>query len=109
MPWSPTTEFNHPLVNIKESNAHIRLTNYLTYGLAELMTWQGLGGVINRFRRKELLLPELSAGDGPGLVDRLKIPHMYCWSPAIVPKPKDWKEHIGTGGWQGTRRFYSHL
>lgn len=41
MPWSPTTAFNHPLVNVKQSNAEQGLTNYLTYGLAELMTWQG--------------------------------------------------------------------
>lgn len=38
---SPTTSFPHPLVNINKSNAEEGLTNYLTYPLAEIMTWQG--------------------------------------------------------------------
>jgi sterol 3beta-glucosyltransferase len=41
MPWSPTTAFPHPLVNISQSNAEAGLTNYLSYALAEILTWQG--------------------------------------------------------------------
>lgn len=41
MPWSPTTSFPHPLVKILRSNAEEGLTNYLSYAVAELMTWQG--------------------------------------------------------------------
>ena len=41
MPWSPTTAFPHPLVNVKQSNAENGLTNYLSYALADLLTWQG--------------------------------------------------------------------
>ena len=41
MPWSPTTEFNHPLVQINSSNAPKGLTNYLSFALADQMTWQG--------------------------------------------------------------------
>ena len=41
MLWSPTTAFPHPLVNISQSNGEPRLTNYLSYALAELMIWQG--------------------------------------------------------------------
>ncbi len=37
MPWSPTTAFKHPLVNVRESNAESGLTNYLTYAFAEMM------------------------------------------------------------------------
>lgn len=99
MPWSPTTAFKHPLVNIQQSNAEASLTNYLSYGLAEIMTWQGLSRLTNKFRRKKLKLRELANREGPGLADHLKIPHMYCWSPAIIPKPKDWKEHIDVTGY----------
>jgi hypothetical protein len=28
-------------------------------------------------------------------VENLKVPFTYCWSPALVPKPLDWGEHIG--------------
>lgn len=41
MPWSPTTAFPHPLVNVRSSEAEPTVTNYLTYGLADMMTWQG--------------------------------------------------------------------
>lgn len=99
MPWSPTIDFNHPLVNIKQSNAEKNLTNYLTYALAEHMTWQGLRGVINDFRQNDLHLDRLDSTEGPGLADRLKIPHIYCWSPAVVPKPNDWKSHIAISGY----------
>jgi hypothetical protein len=37
MPWTPTTHFKHPLVNIKKSNAEKGLTNYLTYALADML------------------------------------------------------------------------
>ncbi|KAG8808953.1 hypothetical protein FRC17_003685, partial [Serendipita sp. 399] len=98
MPWSPTTAFPHPLVNISQSNAEVGLTNYLSYALAEIMTWQGLGDVINKFRRKSLGLEPLSIRSGPGIVDRLKIPWTYCFSPSLVPKPSDWKNHIDVVG-----------
>lgn len=38
---SPTTSFPHPLVNITSSDAKPGLTNYLTYFMADLLTWQG--------------------------------------------------------------------
>src|SRR5262245_22762186 len=38
---SPTTDFPHPLANITTSNAEKGLTNYLSYTLADLLTWQG--------------------------------------------------------------------
>ena len=41
MPWSPTRAFPHPLANIERTDADPTTTNYLSYGLVELMTWQG--------------------------------------------------------------------
>lgn len=41
MPWSPTRAFPHPLANIERSDADLRTTNYLSYALVEIMTWQG--------------------------------------------------------------------
>ncbi|WVF67372.1 hypothetical protein IAT40_002127 [Kwoniella sp. CBS 6097] len=98
MPWSPTTSFNHPLVNIQQSNAEKGLTNYLSFALAEIMTWQGLGDVINNFRSNSLSLEPLSMRSGPSILDRLKVPWTYCWSDALIEKPKDWKEHIDISG-----------
>lgn len=79
MPWSPTRAFPHPLANVQYSNADDVLTNYLTYTLVEMMTWQGLGDVINRFRESALDLAPLSLIWAPGLLNRLKISYTYCW------------------------------
>ncbi|KAF8913387.1 hypothetical protein CPB85DRAFT_1561165 [Mucidula mucida] len=98
MPWSPTASFPHPLVNINKSNADRGLTNFLTYHLAELLTWQGLGDIINKFRMETLGLSPLSIKSGPGILDSLRIPWTYCMSPALVPKPADWLQHIDVTG-----------
>lgn len=36
--------------------------------------------------------------EAPSLAETLKIPFTYCWSPALVPKPRDWAEHIDVCG-----------
>lgn len=41
MPWTPTRSFPHPLANIQRSNIDPRMSNYLSYGMIEMMTWQG--------------------------------------------------------------------
>ncbi|RTE79925.1 hypothetical protein BHE90_005567 [Fusarium euwallaceae] len=98
MPWSPTRAFPHPLANIQSSNTDDVMTNYMTYTLVEMMTWQGLGDVINRFRENALDLPPLSLIWAPGLLARLQISWTYCWSPALIPKPNDWGRHIDIAG-----------
>ncbi|KAG8920357.1 hypothetical protein FRC02_000954 [Tulasnella sp. 418] len=98
MPWCATSAFPHPLVNVNTSNTEPSLANSLSYALAELMQWQGLGDVINRFRRKTLGLDILSHGAGPSIIDHLKIPWTYCFSPSLIPKPADWLNHIDVVG-----------
>ncbi|KAL1740842.1 glycosyltransferase family 1 protein [Schizophyllum fasciatum] len=98
MPWCATGAFPHPLVDISFSNAGERLTNYISYALADILTWQGMGDIVNKFRNRALGLPSLSVRSGPGLADRLRIPWTYCMSPALVPKPTDWANHIDVVG-----------
>jgi UDP:flavonoid glycosyltransferase YjiC (YdhE family) len=98
MPYSPTQAFAHPLANIQSSNADPQLTNYISYAMIELLAWQGLGDIINRFRAKCLGLDAVSTLWAPGMLQRLKVPHTYCWSPALIPKPKDWGPHINISG-----------
>ncbi|KAI1081882.1 glycosyltransferase family 1 protein [Whalleya microplaca] len=98
MPWSPTKAFPQPLANIQSSNTDSVTTNYVSYTLVEMMTWQGLGDVINRFRSKILDLEPLSLLWAPAVLTRLRIPYTYCWSPALIPKPNDWGQHIDIAG-----------
>ncbi|SMY23427.1 unnamed protein product [Zymoseptoria tritici ST99CH_1A5] len=98
MPYSPTQAFPHPLANIQSSNADTNLTNYISYALIEMLTWQGLGDIINRFRQRSLGLDDIAMLKAPGMLQRLKIPHTYCWSPALIAKPKDWGANINISG-----------
>ncbi|KAI0626095.1 Glycosyltransferase family 1 protein [Pyrenophora tritici-repentis] len=98
MPWSPTQQFPHPLANIQSTNADPSITNYMSYIMVDILTWQGLGDVINRFRKESLRLDPISAVWAPAMLARLKIPFTYCWSPALIPKPRDWSNHISIAG-----------
>jgi hypothetical protein len=53
-----------------------------------------LGDIINGWRNT-LDLESIPATVGPVLMENLEVPFTYCWSPALVPKPSDWGEHIG--------------
>ncbi|KAI1771996.1 glycosyltransferase family 1 protein [Hypoxylon cercidicola] len=98
MPWSPTRAFPQPLANIQSTNTDPVTTNYVSYAMVEMMTWQGLGDVINRFRTKILDLEPLSLIWAPAVLTRLRIPYTYCWSPALIPKPNDWGQNIDIAG-----------
>jgi UDP:flavonoid glycosyltransferase YjiC (YdhE family) len=70
----------------------------MSYPMVDLLTWQGLGDVVNKFRKHILRIDELSPIWAPSLIQRAKIPYTYCWSPALIPKPNDWGEHIDISG-----------
>ncbi|KAG8954760.1 hypothetical protein FRC04_011193 [Tulasnella sp. 424] len=93
---------------LKSSNAEGGLSNYFSYAMADLIQWQGIGDIINTFRTKTLGLDALSIRSGPSLVDRLNVPWTYCFSPALIPKPKDWMNHIDVVGFyflEGAKNF----
>ncbi|KAK6837332.1 hypothetical protein RU639_001540 [Aspergillus parasiticus] len=98
MPWSSTKAFPHPLANLTYSDKTSQpIANYLSYGIVEWMTWQGLGDVINKFR-SDIDLEPVPSSEGPSLAETLKVPFTYCWSPALMPKPADWPSHIDVCG-----------
>jgi hypothetical protein len=51
----------------------------MSYALVDMLTWQGLGDIINRFRKESLGLEPVSLMWAPGMLARLKIPYTYCW------------------------------
>ncbi|CAF1120384.1 unnamed protein product [Didymodactylos carnosus] len=98
MPWSPTTAFPHPLYNADYSIRSKEKMNYLSYEIVEMFTWIGMQDLINHFRRKILNLKRLSISQATNMWAKEKVPHTYCWSPAMIPKPTDWGEHIDVSG-----------
>lgn len=99
MPWCPTAAFPHPLVNVVQTgNIDASVLNYYSYALVDLMTWQGLGRTINKFRTRRLGLRYLSSASAVGMIERCNIPWTYCLSPALVSKPADWMNHIDVVG-----------
>ncbi|KAI9163417.1 Sterol 3-beta-glucosyltransferase UGT80B1 [Paramyrothecium foliicola] len=97
MPWSNTKAFPHPLANLTNVSADPTLANYLSYTVVEWLTWQGLGDVINKWRRS-IDLEDVPMFDAPLLAQTLRIPFTYCWSAALVPKPTDWPSYIDVCG-----------
>ncbi|KAI9325921.1 hypothetical protein DFJ73DRAFT_801603 [Zopfochytrium polystomum] len=95
MPWSPTKAFPNPLTNVSYVSS---TTNYYSYELVDVLTWEGLGDIINNFRKKTLSLPKLSPTAGPLILKSLEVPHTYIWSEALIPKPADWGPHIDITG-----------
>lgn len=97
MPWTNTRAFPHPLANLKNVGSDPTAANWISYSVVEWLTWQGLSGVINKWRESIDLEP-VEMMDGPNLASTLQIPFTYCWSPALVPKPLDWPSHIDICG-----------
>ncbi|GAB1194029.1 hypothetical protein APSETT444_003266 [Aspergillus pseudonomiae] len=100
MPWSATQSFPHPLANVRARNTKPSVANFASYAIVEVMLWEGLGDLINRFRKRELGLDPLDAIRAPSIAHRLRIPYTYLWSPSLLPKPQDWGEHIDVCGFQ---------
>ncbi|KAL4885393.1 hypothetical protein BJY04DRAFT_134029 [Aspergillus karnatakaensis] len=98
MPWSATQAFPHPLANIQSQNAGPSVANFASYAIVEIMMWEGLGDLINRFRKRELGLDPLDAIRAPSMAHKLRIPYTYLWSPALLEKPLDWGSNIDVVG-----------
>ncbi|KNB06496.1 hypothetical protein FOXG_07189 [Fusarium oxysporum f. sp. lycopersici 4287] len=99
MPWSPTERFSHLLASMTyRGSTDAAVANYLSYIVMELLTWQGLGDLINRFRTRILCLDSISPLWGYQLLTRLRVPYSYLWSQSLIPKPSDWGSHINITG-----------
>ncbi len=101
MPWTPTREFSHPLFSMGKSGGNIvslGAINAASYYILEGLVWEGIGEVINAFRRK-LHLPILNVTNGAStLLFKNTLPFTYLWSPSIVPKPIDWGDNVDVVG-----------
>ncbi|XP_031744209.1 sterol 3-beta-glucosyltransferase UGT80A2 isoform X3 [Cucumis sativus] len=82
MPWTPTSEFPHPLSRVKQQAGY-----RLSYQIVDSLIWLGLRDIINDFRKKKLQIRPVTYLSGSQFSES-DVPHVYLWSPYIVPKPK---------------------
>ncbi|XP_061970009.1 sterol 3-beta-glucosyltransferase UGT80A2-like isoform X1 [Populus nigra] len=92
MPWTPTSEFPHPLSRVKQPAGY-----RLSYQIVDSMIWLGIRDMINDLRKKKLKLRPVTYLSGSQGSDS-DVPHGYLWSPHLVPKPKDWGPKIDVVG-----------
>ncbi|XP_061961914.1 sterol 3-beta-glucosyltransferase UGT80A2-like isoform X1 [Populus nigra] len=92
MPWTPTSEFPHPLSRVKQSAGY-----RLSYQIVDSMIWLGIRDMINDLRKKKLKLRPVTYLSGSQGSDS-DVPYGYIWSPHLVPKPKDWGPKIDVVG-----------
>ncbi|KAL6497693.1 hypothetical protein OROHE_027018 [Orobanche hederae] len=91
MPWTPTSEFPHPLSRVRQQVAY-----KLSYQIVDALIWLGIRDMINEFRKKKLRLRRVAYLSGS--YSSPDIPYAYIWSPHLVPKPKDWGPKIDVVG-----------
>ncbi|KAJ0792530.1 putative sterol 3-beta-glucosyltransferase [Helianthus annuus] len=82
MPWTPTSEFPHPLSRVKQPAGY-----RLSYQIVDSLIWLGIRDMINDVRKKKLKLRPVTYLSG-SQASEANIPHGYIWSPHLVPKPK---------------------
>ncbi|KAF5822103.1 putative sterol 3-beta-glucosyltransferase [Helianthus annuus] len=92
MPWTPTSEFPHPLSRVKQPAGY-----RLSYQIVDSLIWLGIRDMINDVRKKKLKLRPVTYLSG-SQASEANIPHGYIWSPHLVPKPKDWGPKIDVVG-----------
>ncbi|POO03020.1 UDP-glucuronosyl/UDP-glucosyltransferase [Trema orientale] len=92
MPWTPTSEFPHPLSRVKQPIGY-----RISYQIVDALIWLGIRDMINEFRKKKLKLRPITYLSG-SYSSPHDVPHGYIWSPHLVPKPKDWGPKIDVVG-----------
>ncbi|XP_050937031.1 sterol 3-beta-glucosyltransferase UGT80A2-like isoform X3 [Cucumis melo] len=93
MPWTPTSEFPHPLSRVKQQAGY-----RLSYQIVDSLIWLGLRDIINDFRKKKMQIRPVTYLSGSQFSES-DVPHVYLWSPYLVPKPKDWGPKIDVVGY----------
>ncbi|WVR07540.1 hypothetical protein IAU60_004582 [Kwoniella sp. DSM 27419] len=95
MPWTRTAAYPHAfMVPAFEMGPSF---NYSTYVLFDNIMWKATAGQINKWRKKHL---GLHSTDMTAL-SVTKVPFLYNFSSAVVPKPLDWHDDIIiTGYWE---------
>lgn len=96
-PSEPTGDFPNPLIPARTLG---RRANRASYALIERLSWVVLARMVNRLRGTALGLAPMRGI--PFAADRRdRVPVLCGVSPLVVPRPRDWPEHVSmTGYWR---------
>jgi UDP:flavonoid glycosyltransferase YjiC (YdhE family) len=76
------------------------LLNLVTYIPADALFWVPYRSAVNQFRREQLDLPPIPRRVNYARQWQRHSPVIYAFSPSVVPKPRDWGDHVEvTGYW----------
>ncbi|EFP79605.2 uncharacterized protein PGTG_05926 [Puccinia graminis f. sp. tritici CRL 75-36-700-3] len=93
MTWTSTTTYPQAFASGIDLGPSY---NLLSYSLFDSLIWRAMSGQVNRWRKETLGIPPTSLEQ----MQSYKVPFMYNFSSAVVPKPLDWRDHIEvTGYW----------
>ncbi|PSR89705.1 Sterol 3-beta-glucosyltransferase [Actinidia chinensis var. chinensis] len=92
MPWTPTSEFPHPLSRVKQQSGY-----RLSYQIVDSLIWLGIRDMVNDLRKRKLKLRPVTYLSGSQGSESF-VPYGYIWSPHLVPKPKDWGPKVDVVG-----------
>ncbi|KAN0060455.1 hypothetical protein ACQY0O_007785 [Thecaphora frezii] len=98
MPWTKTGAFAHPFTTVGHVHGEQQVKrNRLTYDTVQRLTWIGYSDLIEK-KRKDLGFPQADLSKINKALNSELIPHTYCYSPSLLPKPKDWGPQIEVVG-----------
>ncbi|KAJ6559217.1 glycosyltransferase family 1 protein [Mycena vulgaris] len=92
MPWTKTSEFPHAFLS---PPVEAPTFNSASYVLFSNVMWTATSGQINRWRRNTLKIGNTDMGH----LAQSKIPFIYNFSQAVVPKPLDWGDATTISGY----------
>ncbi|GAQ87657.1 hypothetical protein KFL_003680070 [Klebsormidium nitens] len=96
MPYTRTRHLPHPLSGGTLPGPNGSKATRFSWSLIESVSALGVWNYVNRFRRQVLRLQLLPRGALSEffLLEALAVPTTYAFSPDLVPRPRDWGDHI---------------
>ncbi|KAI0284043.1 hypothetical protein BGY98DRAFT_1183815 [Russula aff. rugulosa BPL654] len=93
MPWTKTREFPHAFLGPPVESPTFNAASYVLF---DNVLWTATSSQINRWRKNTLGISSTDMGH----LAQSKIPFIYNFSSAVVPKPLDWGDATAiTGYW----------
>ncbi|KAI0304370.1 hypothetical protein B0F90DRAFT_1948660 [Multifurca ochricompacta] len=92
MPWTKTREFPHAFLSPPVESPTFNAASYVLF---DNVLWTATSSQINRWRKHTLGISSTDMGH----LAQSKIPFIYNFSQAVVPKPLDWGDATAISGY----------